>query len=338
MSLTFHPSAALQDYNTMAIPAMASNLVEVADVDELRQALTLAAQTEQTMLVLGEGSNTIFADDFSGMVILNRIKGVTILSESPDKVVLKVGAGESWHDFVAMAVERGWYGIENLALIPGLMGAAPIQNIGAYGVEIKDYLTGVEMLQISSGELVCLSSAQCEFAYRDSVFKHRLQGKSVITAVLLELSKRAELALSYPALKSYFSDVEKITPEQVFHAVCEIRRDKLPDPAIIPNTGSFFKNPVVSSECYQVLVERYPDLISYASGNQHKIAAGYLIERAGWKDKEINGVTVHQAQALVIINPQKQNGAAVLAFASAIQADIKLKFGLDLEIEPRIYC
>ena len=321
----------------MAIPAMASNLVEVTDVEELRQAVCVASETQQKILVLGEGSNTIFAGDFSGLVILNRIKGITLLSESADKVVLKVGAGESWHDFVAMAVARGWYGLENLALIPGLMGAAPIQNIGAYGVEIKDYLTGVEMLKIRCGELVCLSSAECEFAYRDSVFKHRMQGKSVITAVQLELSKRAKPHLSYPALKSYFSKGAKITPEQVFQAVCEIRRDKLPDPAEIPNTGSFFKNPVVTAEHHLALVRQYADLVSYPAGSNYKVAAGYLIERAGWKDKELNGITVHQQQALVIINPHRQNGAAVLQFARAIQADIKHKFGLDLEIEPRIY-
>jgi UDP-N-acetylmuramate dehydrogenase len=337
MPLTLLPNAALQDFNTMAIPAVARNLVEVTDVDELRRAVSLATETQQKMLVLGEGSNTIFADDFSGLVILNRIKGVTLLSESADKVVLKVGAGESWHDFVATAVEQGWYGLENLALIPGLMGAAPIQNIGAYGVEIKDYLTAVEMLQVSSGELVSLSSAQCEFGYRDSVFKQRLQGESVITAVLMELSKEANLKVSYPALKAYFSGVAKITPRQVFQAVCEIRRTKLPDPAKIPNTGSFFKNPVVTAEQHRALLQRYPDLISYPAGSNYKVAAGYLIERAGWKDKELNGVTVHQAQALVIINPRRQNGQFVLEFARAIQADIKIQFGLDLEIEPRIY-
>lgn len=325
----------LQKYNGLAIPASARYLTEVASLADLKLALSFAQQRSLSVLVLGEGSNTIFADDYPGLVILNRLLGVEVLEESANDLVLGVQSGENWHSLVAHSIVKNWFGLQNLALIPGLVGAAPMQNIGAYGVELSDVLAWVEFVEIDSGETHRLDNSECAFGYRESRFKHEFAGKVVITRVGLHLSKLPSVNVSYPALKNRFTSVP--SPKQVFEAVCEIRSSKLPLPSDIPNVGSFFKNPIVTSQTHQQLKQRFPTLVSFKFGDAYKLAAAWMIDYSGWKQKNIDGVRVHQEQALVLVNPEKRPGRSVLNFAHAIQADVKDTFDVDLEIEPRIH-
>ena len=234
--------------------------------------------------------------------------------------------------------DRSWHGLENLALIPGLVGAAPIQNIGAYGVEISQSLRSVEYLDIESKTVHQLSNNDCQFAYRDSIFKQGLLDKAAIMNVTIELQKKADLILDYPALRDHLSRANIPAPQQsdVFKAVCDIRSAKLPAPEIIPNSGSFFKNPLVSDKKFSELKQEFPELVSFKVADGHKLAAAWLIENAGWKHQEIDGVSVHQDQALVIINPQRSHGEIIVNLAQRIQSDIKVKYKVVLEIEPRL--
>lgn len=329
-------NVSLQNFNTMAVPAQARYLVTVESVSEAQQAIEFARNNNLPVLVLGDGSNTIFEGDYSGLVILNRILGKKCVRETPDRVVVTAGAGENWHQFVEYTLFNNWFGLQNLGLIPGLVGAAPMQNIGAYGAEIKDTLVSVDYLDIASLEQRSLDNSGCKFAYRDSVFKRELAANVLITSVTFELSKIPNVNLSYPALAALFKATSKPTPRQVFDAVCQVRRSKLPMPDDIPNAGSFFKNPVIDTSQHQTLKDQYPGLVSFEVSEGYKLAAAWLIEYAGWKQKGVDGVRVHEHQALVIINPKKCSGQAVLEFAEKIQVDICAKFGVTLEIEPRV--
>ncbi|MBX2848883.1 MAG: UDP-N-acetylmuramate dehydrogenase [Acidiferrobacterales bacterium] len=335
MSIDVQYNASLQAYNSMAVPAQAHALVQVTSLEQLKQALSFARQQEIDVLVLGEGSNTVFQDDYPGLVILNRLRGIELLNQNDTCVTVRAAAGENWHDFVEHTIRKSWYGLENLALIPGLVGAAPMQNIGAYGVEVKDRLLSLDYLDIKTGEVVTLHNSDCQFAYRESCFKHQLAGKAIILSVTFELSKKPEVELSYPALAACFENTP--SPEQVFQAVIDIRRSKLPMPESIPNTGSFFKNPVVDKAQHAALKKQYPDLVSFKTEQGVKLAAGWMIDQAGWKSRDHQGVCVHELQALVIVNPLKRSGKVVLEFAEQIQKDIENRFGVLLEIEPRRY-
>jgi len=321
----------------MAVPAQASHLVLVESIEQLDFALEYARQNRLRPLILGEGSNTLFKQDYAGLVILNRLKGIQVLERGGAEVLVKVGAGENWHDWVMHCLKQGWHGLENLALIPGLVGAAPMQNIGAYGVEVKDYLESVEIKNLTDGVVTSLSNRQCEFAYRDSVFKHGLAGKAIVTAVTFRLSTRFVAKLTYPALSKRFEGASSPSAEQLVTAVCSIRTSKLPMPAELPNSGSFFKNPIVSKREFQTLIERYPEIVWFKQDEAVKLAAGWMIEQAGWKSKTSSKVRVHAKQALVIINPDKRPGQEVLSFAEEIQADILKRYQISLEIEPRVY-
>ena len=342
MALKVQRKASLQEHNSMAVPASAAALVEVNDQGDLKEAFAIAESEQLQAIVLGEGSNTIFEKDFSGLVILNRIKGIEVIERGATSTLLRVGAGENWHDFVGYSLSIGLFGLENLALIPGLVGAAPVQNIGAYGVEVKDHIESVSIYDIASKETRQLSNDECCFAYRDSCFKNDLLDKVVITSVLFKLSTVPDLQISYPALKKELNASEnskQLTPQNVFDAVCKIRNAKLPHPKDIPNAGSFFKNPIVSAEKHHDLKQRYPELVSFAivGEERFKLAAAWLIEYAGWKHREIDGVSVHRDQALVITNPLRKSGTTVMSLARAVQEDIKQKFDLALEIEPRVF-
>lgn len=337
MELTVQHDVSLQRYNSMSVPAQAKCLVKVTTVHEAQTALRYASDNGLPILVLGEGSNTLFKDDFQGLVILNRLLGRELISETSDSAVITAGAGENWHQFVAYTLENQLFGLQNLSLIPGLVGAAPMQNIGAYGVEVKDTLVSVDYIDIASGEQQSLSNSECCFGYRDSVFKSSLASKTLVTAVTFRLSKKTNVNLTYPALAAMFDAGSQPSPRQVFDAVCRVRRLKLPLPKEVPNTGSFFKNPTVDATQHQLLKDKYPDLVSFAAADQFKLAAGWLIEQAGWKSRELAGVRVHPQQALVIINPDQRKGKVVLQFAKTIQTDIYDKFGVTLEIEPRVY-
>lgn len=342
MALTVQRKAPLQAHNSMAVPASAVALVEVNNQEDLSAAFAFSQAEHLQTIILGEGSNTIFEKDFSGLVILNRIKGIEVIQRNASSALISVGSGENWHDFVRYCLSIDLFGLENLALIPGLVGAAPVQNIGAYGVEVKDCIDSVKIYDIASQKTRVLSQDECDFAYRDSCFKNDLLDKVVITAVVFKLSAEPDLQISYPALKKELStnrSAQKLTPQNVFDAICKIRSAKLPQPKDIPNTGSFFKNPIVSAEQHQALKQRYPELVSFAivGNSKFKLAAAWLIEYAGWKQQELDGVRVHCDQALVITNPLCKSGASVMNFARAIQKDIKQKFGLTLEIEPRVF-
>ena len=340
MTIDVQRGVSLQAYNSMAVPALANYLVQVDSIQSIKQAVTLANQKNLSMFVLGEGSNTLFTQNYQGLVLLNRLTGIRVLQQDEQGVLLKVAAGENWHRLVTYATDQGWYGLENLALIPGLVGAAPIQNIGAYGVEVKDTIICVEYLDFATLELKSISNDDCEFAYRDSVFKHAKRGKGLITSVTFALNKQPTVNLSYPALETFIADTltnnNKPSPRNVFEAVCTIRNKKLPHPTKIPNLGSFFKNPVIDSQQHDKLKQEYPNLISYPYQDGYKLAAAWLIDTAGWKSKCINKVSVHKSQALVIINPHKVSGANVLNFANKLRSNIHQQFGIKLEIEPNI--
>lgn len=335
MVLEILNDVSLQPHNSMAVAAQAHALTQVSSLLELEQALDYAQRNTLDVLVLGEGSNTLFENDYAGLVVLNRLLGLTILEQDEDGVVIKVAAGERWHEFVEYTVDQGWFGLENLALIPGLVGAAPMQNIGAYGVEVKDTIVSVDYLDMKTREIRTLTNQECLFAYRESLFKQLLAGKVVIVAVTFRLSKYANVNLSYPALANCFELMP--TPRQVFDVVCQVRQTKLPLPSDIPNTGSFFKNPIITPSQRADLLRQYPDLVSYSFNGNFKLAAGWLIEKAGWKQRQKNSVKVHDKQALVLTNPGKRSGKEVLSFAFEIQQDIRKKFGVLLEIEPKIY-
>lgn len=323
--------------NTLAVPSQADYFAVATSVDEVRDACAWAASQQLPVRVLGGGSNVIPDAHIAALVLKPNIRGVAPLKATSEQQWIEVGAGETWHQLVNDCLERGWYGLENLSLIPGTVGAAPIQNIGAYGVELSQVLDSLDAVHIATGELHTFDAQRCAFGYRDSAFKNRLQGQYVITQVRLCLSLQPHLKLDYPGLRDYFGDLNStaISSRDVSDAVCALRRSKLPDPSEVPNCGSFFKNPVISETHYQQLRQRFPEIVSYDATNGKKLAAGWLIERAGWKGRSYEGVRVHERQALVLTNPGRLPSAHILAAASAIQADIERMFDIVLEIEPQ---
>ena len=335
----FLPHFNLQKFNTLAVPALAHYFVSVKNDEELREALSFARTENLPLLLLGGGSNIVLRDDFPGLVVHIKSQGKEVVDENDEFVWLKVAAGENWHQLVEYTLNNAFYGLENLSLIPGSVGAAPIQNIGAYGVEIRELIAELSALNIRSGLSVTFTNESCHFGYRDSIFKQALKDQYVITSVTFRLHKQPRVNLTYPALRSAFAGVAEadITPEQVSAAVIQIRQSKLPDPAIIPNAGSFFKNPVISQSEFDDVKSRYPDVVAYSAGDKVKLAAGWLIDRAGWRGKVADGAAVHEQQALVLTNPGRSSGTAVLGLAEDIKQSVLEQFGVMLEMEPRVY-
>jgi len=336
----FLPHFNLQKFNTLAVPSLAQYFVSVKTDDELREALAFARTENLPLLLLGGGSNIVLRADFPGLVVQIKSQGREVVDENEEFVWLKVAAGENWHQLVVFSLDNALYGLENLSLIPGSVGAAPIQNIGAYGVEIKELVAELSALNIRSGLSVTFTNESCQFGYRDSIFKQSLKDQYVITSVTFRLRKQPHLNLTYPALRAALANTleEDITPQQVSAAVIDIRQTKLPDPAVIPNVGSFFKNPVINQQQFDALKAENPTIVSYpAAANQVKLAAGWLIDQAGWKGREVGGAAVHEQQALVLTNPRKSSGQAVLALADLIKQSVFEQFGVMLEMEPRIY-
>ncbi len=339
-SLSIQENISLQSFNTLSVPALARWFVEVDDEEQLLQALSFYQQQQCPLLVLGGGSNIVLTKDFMGIVIKNNIQGRFIEKETDDKIFLSVAAGEDWHQTVMYCVENNFYGVENLALIPGSVGAAPIQNIGAYGVELAQCFSYLEAINIDTQETISLTRDECEFAYRDSVFKNQLNHKVIITRVVLELSKQPQWTLNYPALQQALAKYQQsdITAQLIADNVIAIRNSKLPKPSDIPNAGSFFKNPIVDQKTYQRLKEQWPAMVAFAQpDNCYKLAAGWLIDNAGWKGKVVGGVSMHQQQALVLTNPLGLSGAKLLEFIQRLTTDIAQTYGITLEIEPRIF-
>lgn len=327
----------LKPFNTFGICATADALGRFTDVASLREMLKATDGLER--LILGGGSNILLTQDFHGVVLVNGISGIELVREDADQVWLKAGAGVVWHDLVLHCVQHGWGGIENMSLIPGKVGAAPMQNIGAYGVELKDVFHELEALRVDDGEVVHFDKVACAFGYRESFFKRVGKGRFVILNVTLRLSKHPVLNTSYGNIKQELEKrgIGSPTIADVSETVIAIRRSKLPDPAVVGNAGSFFKNPVVPAEVAQRIKVEHADMPGYPAGDgQVKLAAGWLIEKAGWKGYREGAFGVHAAQALVLVNHGGAAGKDIFDLSTRIVADIRDRFGVDLEREVNI--
>ncbi|MEK9618919.1 MAG: UDP-N-acetylmuramate dehydrogenase [Flavobacteriales bacterium] len=325
--------------NTFGVDVKAKYFVSINTVNELIELTKTKVFKDLQLLILGGGSNILFTKDFDGLVILNNIKGKEIIDQTQESIFLKIGAGENWHELVMYTVDNGWGGIENLSLIPGNTGTAPMQNIGAYGVEIKETFVELEALEISSGKIVKFNNSDCEFGYRESVFKNKMKNQYIIVNITLELKKNPVLNINYGDVKAILESQNINNPsiKQVSDAIISIRQSKLPDPKIIGNSGSFFKNPIVSLNQLELIKKKYPNVVNYKiNENEFKIAAGWMIERAGWKGKKFNNYGVHEKQALVLVNYGLANGMEIFNLSEEIILDIKDKFGIKLEREVNI--
>lgn len=325
--------------NTMGVSAHAAYFAIFKNTQELIDVLKEGRALTSKILCLGGGSNILFTQDFDGLVLKNEIQGVQLLEENNESVVLRVGAGVIWHDFVEHCLAKEWAGVENLALIPGTVGAAPIQNIGAYGVEVKSVIESVEMVEIATGEFVEWTGQDCQFGYRDSRFKREAKGKYIITAVIFKLSKNAPINTSYGAIEAELKRVHCVSPKlhDVAQAVMAIRRSKLPDPKILGNAGSFFKNPVVPEAQFVALKAVHPKIVGYPDKpGSIKLAAGWLIEHAGLKGLREGSCGVHQEQALVLVNYGGAQGQDLLALSERVKKAVRDHFQVDLETEVNI--
>ncbi|CAM5314152.1 UDP-N-acetylmuramate dehydrogenase [Eoetvoesiella caeni] len=327
----------LSSFNTLGLRSNASALVRYEHAGQL-PALSQLAQTYKKVFVLGGGSNVVLAPDLSALVVKVESRGVRLVAESSDAWLVEAQAGENWHEFVGSCVDKGWLGLENLALIPGTVGAAPVQNIGAYGVELEQRIQSVTAWNLQECRLVEMNVEACRFSYRDSFFKHEPMGRWLITAVRFRLPKAWKAVLGYPDLRQHAilaAAGEDATARQVFDAVCEIRRRKLPDPAVLGNAGSFFKNPVVSPARYEALHKAHEQLVAYPQDNgDYKLAAGWLIDQAGWKGRRMGPVGVHDRQALVLVNHGGATAQDIAQLAQTIRVDVAARFDVVLEQEP----
>lgn len=330
--------ANLKAFNSFGIAVQADFLVTIEQESDLINFFSQDWWHGMPLLVLGGGSNILFTKPFEGVVLKIDIKGKAF-SEFPDYVVCQAKAGENWHDFVLFTVENGWHGLENLSLIPGSVGACPIQNIGAYGEEVKNSLFEVRYFDTVEKVFKTLANAECQFGYRDSIFKHELKGRSIITEVVFKLKKKGELNLKYgdvaQIVESFGGEPD---PKKVSDAVIQIRKSKLPDPKKLGNAGSFFKNPEIERSLFEELKANFPELPSYPTSQENmvKVPAGWLIEKAGWKGFRNGDVGVHQKQALVLVNYGNAKGEEILNLAHDIIADVAEKFKITLQPEVNV--
>jgi UDP-N-acetylmuramate dehydrogenase len=339
MSLQVQPQVSLKPFNSFGVDVRAQLFAEAHSDAEVREALDYAASKALPLLVIGGGSNLLLTADIQALVLRMATRGIRVLSDDGSQVVIEAEAGEPWHPFVQHTLAQGLSGLENLSLIPGTVGAAPMQNIGAYGVEIKDVFAGLTALDRQTGELRDFTLEECNFAYRDSLFKQQ-PGRWLILRVRFTLNRTAHLHLEYGPVRQRLTEqgIEHPTPTNVSQAICSIRSEKLPDPAVLGNAGSFFKNPLVPAALVTRLKVEYPDLVAYAQPDgQMKLAAGWLIEKAGWKGFREADAGVHKLQALVLVNYGGATGLQLLALAQRIQADISQRFSVELEMEPNRY-
>jgi UDP-N-acetylmuramate dehydrogenase len=328
----------LSKLNTFGISVNAEFFVEIAREEDLKELFNLPEFKQNKKIFLGGGSNVLFIQDFDGVVVLNKLKGIKIIREDSETATIRAMGGVIWHDLVIFAVEHGYWGIENLSLIPGTVGAAPMQNIGAYGVELKHTLLNVEAYEIETGKKKIFSKDECELGYRDSIFKQKLKNKYFISAITLKLQKKAQPNISYKILSDYLekNNIQVSGPKHISDAVADIRRTKLPDPKIIGNAGSFFKNVFVAEEQLTKLRETYSDMPYFEENEVIKIPAGWLIEKCGWKGHRTGNVGVHEAQALVLVNHGEATGRELIELANKIVLSVKEKFNLELIPEVNI--
>jgi len=325
-----YQSYSLKEHNTFALPAVCPSIHFPTSINEIREAFQ---QINGPFYVLGEGSNTLFIDEATPTIIKPNIKGITV-TENGGNFLITAGCGENWHQLVTFCMENGYGGVENLALIPGCVGAAPVQNIGAYGVELADVIMHVNWFEFDTQKVHCFDKDACQFAYRDSIFKKALLGKGIIVDITLSLPKLWQPKLTYTGLDQLDS---KVSIADVFQKVIAIRQEKLPDPMVLPNCGSFFKNPIVSQKKFQTLLTEFGEMPAYPQANGTvKLAAGWLIEKAGYKGFRMGDVGVHEFQALVLVNYGTKKGEKLAQLASLVQAEIHKKFNLSLEAEVRV--
>jgi len=347
-----------QAYNSFHIRAKANALAPISSESDVTALLADPEWASEPKLVLGGGSNVVLTGDVKPLVLKVEILGRQLVAETPKAVIVEAGAGESWHDFVAWTLAQGWPGLENMALIPGTVGAAPVQNIGAYGVELQDRFDSLDAIDLQTGQVFTLNAAQCAFGYRDSIFKHSsaanidkgqqalgLKDRALILRVRFALPKLWKPVLGYLDLEKKMAEhgVDQPTAQQLFDWVCEIRRAKLPDPAVIGNAGSFFKNPTVTPEQCADIIGRDPKVVFYPlADGSFKLAAGWLIDACGWRGKSVGKAGVYEKQALVLVNrgsvdgPDGATGGEVMTLAKAIQTSVYERFGIWLEPEPSV--
>ena len=333
--MNIQESISLKPFTTFGIDQKAKYFTRVGTLSELKAALLAAKEQQLPVFILGGGSNILLTRDIDALVIKLEIKGINLVKEEGDQLLVEVGAGEMWHELVLHSIAQDWAGLENLSLIPGTVGASPMQNIGAYGVEIKDVFDSLQAMHRQTLEMHSFDAEACQFGYRESVFKQTLKDQYVITSVTFRLSKTPKFHLEYGAIREVLAanGIEQPSIRAISDAVIQIRQSKLPDPKEIGNAGSFFKNPTIANAQFDALKAEYPSIPGYPSAEGVKVAAGWLIEHAGWKGKRIGDVGVHAKQALVLVNYGGGSGEELKSLSEQIQASVFEKFGINLQPE-----
>lgn len=337
--MVIYQNISLKPYNTFGIDVKAEQFVEVKTIEEVQVLCTTFILAERKNLILGGGSNILLTKDFDGMVIKMNLKGLDIIKEDENHAWVKAMSGEVWHDFVMYCINKNLSGVENLSLIPGCVGAAPMQNIGAYGTEIKETFEELFAVEMESGKLVKFTNAECKFGYRESIFKHEAKGRYIIVAVTFKLSKKPNYNITYGALKEKLTHdgIAEPSLKAISDAVIAIRVAKLPDPKELGNSGSFFKNPEISNTEFNALKEKFSDIKGFPlPDNKVKVPAGWLIEQCGWKGKKVGNTGAHKNQALVLVNYGNATGKEIWNMAIAIQQSVQEKFGINIEPEVNI--
>ncbi|MCB2222295.1 MAG: UDP-N-acetylmuramate dehydrogenase [Bacteroidetes bacterium] len=329
----------LKSLNTFGINVDGKYFAQVASLEEIREGLAFAQQKKVPVMLLGGGSNILFTKDYNGLILKIGDRNMEQIAETSEHVLVKVGAGMNWDDFVAICVEKGWGGLENLSLIPGNVGASPIQNIGAYGVEIKDHFESLEYYHFEQNLIQSFFAKDCSFGYRDSIFKRKLKGKGVILSVTYKLDKKPVFNTSYGTIKEALEkmSVGELSLQAMRQAVINIRRSKLPDPNEIGNAGSFFKNPEVPKSFHDHLKNQFPNLVAFKLDNgNYKLAAGWLIDQCEWKGYREGDAGIHAKQALVLVNYAHASGQDILALSEKVMKSVKAKFGVEMEREVNV--
>ncbi|MDF1548059.1 MAG: UDP-N-acetylmuramate dehydrogenase [Bacteroidales bacterium] len=327
----------LKERNTFNVDANARYFISPGSLADLIEIINFTDSLGKDIFVLGGGSNVLFINDFNGLIIHPQLFGIEIVNEKDNGVLVKAAASENWDSFVEWTVNNGYCGLENLSLIPGTVGACPVQNIGAYGVEVAESIEKVEAIEILTSKVQTFTNLDCKFGYRNSIFKNELKNKFIITNVYFKLSKIPVLKTHYGAIENELNRMGEVNLINIRQAIIKIRESKLPDPEKIPNAGSFFKNPVITKQHYLSLKKKYPEMVAYqAENNQFKIAAGWMIDKLDWKGKQLNGAAVHENQALVLVNKQNASGKDIFELGKCIQKSVSLAFDINLEFEVNV--